>query len=71
MASLDRSKTYVLVPAEHLAELESRHCAEPLGPLAGPEAFPEPDARRLPSYGPAPRRMASTPRGFFLDRYIY
>lgn len=42
-----------------------------LGPLADddyPEASPVPE----PSYGPRPAtRREQSPRGFFLDRYIY
>lgn len=64
-------KTYVLVPSERLEELENRACDTGLGPLTGPEYYPDPSPRPAPAYGPANQPQAAQPRGYFLDRYVY
>ncbi|ADK86650.1 hypothetical protein Deba_3297 [Desulfarculus baarsii DSM 2075] len=50
------------------AKRDRSHDAPPLGPLADDE----PQPRILPGYQPPGQAPAQlTPRGFFLDRYVY
>ncbi len=68
---------YFLVHSDQLYSLEpvadpfpDQPPEEPLGPLA-PDPCPlEPPAGPQPGYGPE-KKKASTPTGFFLDRYVY
>ena len=71
-------RVYYLLPAERVVALLERDGA-PLGPLAGPLVEPapppppEPSPPAGPSYGPRSQAepAAGSPRGFFLDRYVY
>ena len=64
----DPARMFILVPSdEYLAQAAP---AGPLGPLAGPEDYPEPTLGPLPIYHPREAESAGN-RGYFLDRYIY
>jgi hypothetical protein len=61
---------YVLVPHGRLYTLSPAPPERPLGPLAGPDGFPEPQPGPQDEYGPRGKGGGSV-RGFFLDRYVY
>jgi hypothetical protein len=59
-----------VVPQEGWLALALGDEPDHLGPLAGPEAFSEPQPGPQPTYGPG-RGGAMGETGYFLDRYVY
>lgn len=81
MAASNRNKgrkVYYLVPDDGMMSLEqqwednnTRQGSESLGPLG--EGMPSQEPELRPGYSPRKggHRPTATPRGFFLDRYVY
>ena len=75
---LPGGRVYYLLPDSALADLLQGQ-GRGLGPLGEPDpepiiAPPDPEPGPSPAYGPrrADRQTAAgSPRGFFLDRYVY